>query len=207
VTGKSRLYRVLLAAGAILLIAGAAVKAVGLAEDYFAGKRSEEMLRQLLSLEAAKSALPSPAGASAGEEASAETVIPAVYIDGYEAIGVLSVPSLDMTVPLLSSCDEERLKVSVCRYQGEIVDGEPERLVIVGHNYKSLFGRLPGLSEGDEVVFQPVGRDPVSYQVSGMTEVTPDDHEGLEEGDWDMTLITCNADWSRRILIRCAKAQ
>lgn len=41
-----------------------------------------------------------------------------VEIDGYSCIGYLSIPSLDLELPIMADWDDTRLKIAPCRYTG-----------------------------------------------------------------------------------------
>ena len=62
-----------------------------------------------------------------------------VEIDGYAYIGYLSVPKLELELPVMADWDYTRLRIAPCRYTGSI---RGEDLVIMAHNYDSHFGRL-----------------------------------------------------------------
>lgn len=43
------------------------------------------------------------------------------------------------------------------------------------------------------------------YQVTGLEEIDPEGEQDLMEGEWDITLLTCNLDMSMRLLVRCSR--
>ena len=62
-------------------------------------------------------------------------------------IGLIEIPSINISYPILSNSSENLLKISVCRFSGPL----PNRvgnLCIVGHNYKNnmLFSNLKKLN-------------------------------------------------------------
>lgn len=124
----------------------------------------------------------------------------------YEAIGVLTIPKLKLELPVLTEYSESMLNISICKYDGEVLD-KPERLIVAGHNYKSHFGKLPGLEAGDEVCFSTTAGVTYIYSVIEITDISMYDHETLEQGEWDITLFTCDSDPGRRVLIRCRENQ
>lgn len=125
--------------------------------------------------------------------------------DSYDVDGVLSIPRLGLELPVLSQYTEELLKVSPCVYQG-LGGSEPERLVIAGHNYRSHFGSLDQLAPGDEITYRSLDKVETCFQVTQLVEIGAEDAALLEEGEWDLTLLTCNLDMSRRLLVRCDMA-
>ena len=55
----------------------------------------------------------------------------------YGYIGVLQIPSLDLTLPVISDWSYPALQIAPCRYEGSAYDGG---MVIAGHNFDSHFG-------------------------------------------------------------------
>ena len=74
-------------------------------------------------------------------------------IDGYGYIGYLSIPALQLDLPVMSEWDYGRLKISPCRYYGST---KTDNLVIAAHNYRFHFGYLGHLKPGDTVVFTDI---------------------------------------------------
>ena len=71
-----------------------------------------------------------------------------VKVDGYDCIGILSVPVLDLELPVLTDWSYAKLKKAPCHYYGTYYE---KNFVIAAHNYKAHFGRLPELQKGDSV--------------------------------------------------------
>ena len=46
-----------------------------------------------------------------------------IEIDGYGYIGVLQIPSLDLTLPIISDWSYPALQVAPCRYAGSAYEG------------------------------------------------------------------------------------
>ena len=120
----------------------------------------------------------------------------------YDIIGILTIPKLDLKLPVLSNCNEELLSISVCRYIGS-VEEKPENLVIAGHNSKTCFKKLPKLVLGDEVRFTKLDGTNYYYTVTEIINIFEYEHEKLEKGEWNLTLFTCNSKGDERILVRC----
>ena len=121
---------------------------------------------------------------------------------GYAIDGILSIPELGLELPVLADYSEENLRLGICLYEQ---DSDGSRKVIAGHNYRNHFGRLGTLSPGDRLTYTASDGSETVCQVLSLTEIGADDREALEAGDWDMTLLTCNTDMSRRILVRLAE--
>ena len=86
-----------------------------------------------------------------------------------------------------------------CRYAGNLYDG----LIIAGHNYVSHFKKLSQLAPGDAVRFTDVDGNVWEYTVTTTEIISGYDVEGMEEGDWDLTLFTCTYGGQDRVTVRC----
>ena len=89
-----------------------------------------------------------------------------------------------------------------CIFEKEDIQGSP-RMVIAGHNYKAHFRNLSQLPIGAEVSYQTMDGKVTKFQVTEIVEIDAKNGSALEEGTWDLTLLTCNYDMSKRILARC----
>ena len=94
------------------------------------------------------------------------------------------------------------LKVSPCRQCGSTAGGD---LVIAAHNYKSHFGRLSSLSEGDEVRFTSQDGAEAVYTVERTAQVSPEEPETLREGGCPLVLYTCTPGGKARVVVYCQK--
>lgn len=73
------------------------------------------------------------------------------------------------------------------------------------HNYKSHFGRLSSLSEGDEVRFTSQDGAEAVYTVEGTAQVSPEEPEALREGGCPLVLYTCTPGGKARVVVYCQK--
>ena len=128
-----------------------------------------------------------------------QAVMPTVPLDGNNYIGVLEIPTLGLSLPILDECTDSLLKVAPCRYAGNLYDG----LIIAGHNYVSHFKKLSQLAAGDGVRFTDVDGNVWEYTVTTTEIISGYDVEGMEEGDWDLTLFTCTYGGQDRVTVRC----
>ena len=151
--------------------------------------------------------LPTEAG---GDEAEPTTLpdvrreMPVKTINGRDYIGVLSIPSLELELPVISQWDYPALKVAPCRYAGSLYQ---DNLIICAHNYASHFGKLKTLQPGDIVLFTDMDEHVVTFQMVERETLNPMDEEGMEAGDWDLTLFTCTIDGQTRMTIRLERVE
>lgn len=128
--------------------------------------------------------------------------MPRQEVDGNGYFGILSVPSLGLTLPVMSDWSYPQLKIAPCRFSGSVGAGN---LVIMAHNYDSHFGRLRQLQPGDEIEFRDMQGQTFLYTVV-LTEILPPSAaEEMESGDFDLTLFTCTYGGENRVTVRCSR--
>ena len=123
-----------------------------------------------------------------------------VEIDGYLYIGYVSIPALELDLPIMSSWSYPQLSISPCRYTGSV---RGEDLVLMGHNYVSHFGKLSNLQLGDVVRFTDMDGAVIEYAVVGKDLLPAAAVEEMTSGDFDLTLFTCNYSGKSRVTIYC----
>lgn len=133
-----------------------------------------------------------------------ERAMPTMTLHGYQYIGVLDVDSLNLSLPVMDRWDYERLKISPCLFSGNVYQ---DNLVICGHNYASHFSPLKYVPIGTEIRFTDTEGTVFRYVVSSFETIGPNDVEGMVNGDWDLTLFTCNTSGQTRCAIRCDRIQ
>ena len=130
--------------------------------------------------------------------------MPEQEIDGYAYIGKLSIPTLDLELPVMTDWSYPQLKIAPCRYQGSAYTDD---MIVCAHNYQSHFGKLDNLVYGDEIQFTDMDGNHFSYSVIEKEYLEKADVEKLKNGDWDLTLFTCTPGGRTRVTIRCEKAE
>ena len=65
---------------------------------------------------------------------------------------------------------------------------------------------LNNLSQGDEITFTDMDRNPFRYEVAALEVLSPFAVEGMTTGDWDLTPFTCTVGGQFRTTIRCESA-
>ena len=132
--------------------------------------------------------------------------MPVVTVDGYGYIGVVDIPSLGISLPVMAEWDYDRLKIAPCRYAGSCYTDD---LVICGHNYRKHFSPLRSIDIGAEVIFTTMDGMVFHYVVSNRETVQPTDIELMIDtgADWDLTLFTCNLGGQTRCAVRCLRVE
>ena len=127
--------------------------------------------------------------------------MPTKEIDGETYIGVVEIPSLELSLPVMSDWSYPQLKKAPCRYVGSVYSHDA---VICGHNYDRHFGRLKELVPGDEVRFTDMDGNVFRYSVCAVEQLAKTAVEEMQTGDWDLTLFTCTKGGVMRVTVRCA---
>jgi len=128
---------------------------------------------------------------------------PIATVDGNELIGILTIPSIGLELPVLSTWSYPLLKIAPCRYSGENTD---QALVLAAHNYVRHFGKLRRLLPDDEVVFTDVEGRVFSYRVVMSEILQKTQVEDMVSDDWDLSMFTCDYGGRVRLTVRCLLA-
>ena len=137
-------------------------------------------------------------------QAPAQTEMPTVSVEGEACIGILSVPVLNLELPVLSDWSYAKLKKAPCRYYGSY---HQKDFVIAAHNYRNHFGKLSKLQAGDVVVFTDVNGTARYYKVELLETLPPTATEAMITGGFDLTLYTCTNGGGNRVTVRCNAVQ
>ena len=130
--------------------------------------------------------------------------MPLKTVDGNDYIGVISIPSINIELPIISEWSYPRLKAAPCRYCGTLYQ---RNLVICAHNYRRHFGHIKDLRIGDSVFFTDMDGFVFRYKVTEVLTLDPMAIEEMRTGDWDLTLFTCTLGGRTRVTVRCELAE
>lgn len=136
------------------------------------------------------------------EESAEPAKLTVAEVSGYEYIGYISIPKLELELPVMSEWDYDRLKLAPCRHFGS---PETDDLVIAAHNYKNHFGRLGKLSAGDEILFTDMEGGVNTYVVREIKRVEPTDVEAVQDSEYALVLYTCAFSGEERIVVGCER--
>lgn len=129
--------------------------------------------------------------------------VQSVMVDENEYVGILELPSIDQSFPILKTWSNELLKIAPCCYKGSYLE---DNMIIAGHNYSSGFGQIKKLELGDLITFIDTIGNTIKYQVFDIEIIKGTDVEAMEEGeDWDLTLFSCTYGGQERYTVRCVK--
>lgn len=126
----------------------------------------------------------------------------ALPVDGNSYIGYLELPTIGLTLPVMSDWSYAKLRVAPCRYAGTAFGDD---LVIMAHNYDRHFGRIALLKEGDPVQFVDAQGNIHRYVVSEQEQLGKYDIDEMVNGDWDLTLFSCTYGGRSRVTVRLTR--
>ena len=136
------------------------------------------------------------------EEREADTSS-VIRIDGFDYIGILDVPDLALSLPVMADWDYARLKIAPCRYSGNAKNGD---LVLAAHNYATHFGHIPSLDIGSELVFTDVNENSSKYRITAVRKIEAGDFASVLDNDAPLTLFTCTWGGKARLAVYCEKS-
>lgn len=197
---------VLAAAGAVLILSALLLLFHNQKEDRRAGEQSQAVMEEMHRIQDDGGAT-LPVGSLPPDRTSEETQpaeMPTVQIDGYDYIGSLTIPALELELPVMAEWDYDRLLIAPCRQFGTTQTND---LVIAAHNYTRHFGLLYELSPGDGVIFTAPDGSQISYTVAEVSTLAPDAVEEVQNSGYALTLYTCTSGGVARTVVFCSRAQ
>lgn len=188
--------------GLLLLMGAAGLTFYNINLDITAGERSDEVMEELAAF---LEGVPiRTASSRAALEYNLITSEPEpLDLDGYQYMGLITIPALELQLPVQHEWSYPNLKVSPCRMTGSPAT---EDLVIIAHNYQRHFGTLNLLEIGDEVSVTLIDGTTYIYKVDAKEIVLPTAVEEVTSGEWPLTLFTCTIGGRTRQVIRCNMA-
>ena len=206
--------RALIWLGLLLTFGAIGLTAYNLWDDQRAGEEAEEALTKL------EVQMPAAEERVVMGDITSPTVIDGVYmstmalklrampvkeVDGKNYIGVLDIPALNLSLPIMDTWDYARLKVTPCRFSGSYYSDD---LVICGHNYPRHFSGIKWINIGTEIYFTNVLGEMFVYEVEEIEILQPTAVEDMVLRDgWDLTLFTCTTGGQTRCAVRCVRVE
>ena len=176
-------------------------------ESSQAGRQARQQLTRVQEAVLAQEAAPAdsehvnPYDQAAVEESREMTV---KEVGGYDCIGFLSIPKLELELPVMAQWSYPRLRIAPCRHMGST---KSDDLVIAAHNYSTHFGHLWDLEAGDLVQFVDMDGLANTYAVCSVGIIPPDGVEQVQDPALDLVLYTCTYGGKRRVMVGCQRAE
>ena len=196
----------IVAVGAVLILSALLLFFHNRREDAKAGQEAENLLESVEAVIDVKK-VKLPDAARQPDTAPAPTPLdpqmPVVMLNGYEYVGYVEIPALELRLPVMSEWDYARLKIAPCRQFGS---SRTDDLVIAAHNYESHFGHLKDLSIGDIVTFTDMEGIVNTYAVEKIETLSPDEVDAVQNSGYDLVLYTCTKGGKTRVTVFCSRA-
>lgn len=203
--------------GAALLIAALSLVVYNSMENKKSGEAAQSVLEELVEIiPTVPPTEPATEAVTAGNifqeyenaaEPEEEKPEPTVVVAQNGYIGIISIPDLDLELPVMSQWSYPNLNIAPCRYKGSVYDGD---IIIAAHNYRSHFGRLSELGGGEIFTFTEADGTVHNYEITEIIQLDGGDIEGMDFGSadsWDITLFTCTLGGQSRVTVRAVKIE
>ncbi len=125
-------------------------------------------------------------------------------IDGNEYLGIISIPSLNLELPVMNDWSYKKMRISPGKYYGDL---ESNDLVICAHAYKSLFRYIKDLNPKDILILTDINGNEYIYEVKLIEILVPEDITEMIESEFDLTLFTCTNDNQNRVTVRLNRVE
>ncbi len=196
---------VCITAGILLMLSAAGLTGYNIVDERQAGEKAEHAYELLRDVSVKPGELELPEHILPAYKVTPEALMREIQIDGHAYIGYLSLPTLELDLPVMSEWSYPKMKIAPCRYWGSVY---LDNMVIAAHNYVDHFGRLGSIAVGDPVIFTDVDGNVFEYTVSELLQLNPNQTLNMVKGlDWDLTLFTCTASGRQRLTVRCVRTE
>lgn len=193
---------VFIALGAVLILSALLLLLYNRHEADLAGKEAEILLSDV---EAAIGGQTSSGGPTdPTDETETEPTLPpelpVVHLNGYDYVGYVEIPALELKLPVMATWDYDLLQVAPCRQFGS---SRTDDLVIAAHNYVTHFGYLKKLIPGDTVIFTDMDGIVNTYAVEKTETLDPTSVDAVKNSGCDLVLYTCTIGGKTRVCVFC----
>lgn len=129
-----------------------------------------------------------------------------VKYKGYNVVGIIEIPKLNIEYPILDHTDTDTLNTSITKFWGNNVN-DIGNFTMAGHNYLdgTMFGGTKNLELGDIIKMTDLTGRTLEYQVFDKYVIDPNDVEcvkSVKENTREITTITCKNVRSNRLIIK-----
>lgn len=129
-----------------------------------------------------------------------------VEYNGYNVVGIIKIPAIDIEYPIIDKTSEQAMKVSVTKFWGNNVN-DIGNFTMAGHNYidGTMFGKTKKLNKGDKIEMTDLTGHTVEYVIFAKYVIEPNDVtcvNSVQENTREITLLTCTNGRSNRLVIK-----
>lgn len=192
----------LIGLGVLLLLGAVGLTAYNLWDENRAAESVDTVIRQMEVLIPKPGTVELPEGMIPDHILAPQMEMPTVEVEDNAYIGYLTIPAIEISLPVMAEWSYDNLKEAPCRYAGSAYLDD---MVVCAHNYTRHFGRLGRLKIGDIVEFVDIDGNVFTYRVAEKEQLEPDEAQKMLSGDWDLSLFTCTLSRQYRTTIRCER--
>ena len=126
---------------------------------------------------------------------------------GYDVVGTIQIPKINLSYPILSEYSAKSLDTSVVAiYPKNPIMNVEGNVVIAGHNYRNgaFFSNNKKLAEGDKVYITDLDNNKVTYVIYRVFQASDTDtsfYNRDTDGKKEITLSTCTDDSKARVIV------
>lgn len=129
-----------------------------------------------------------------------------VEYEGYNVVGIISIPAIGIEYPILDTTNEKTMKVAITKFWGNDVN-ELGNFTMAGHNNKdgTMFGKTKRLNIGDKIEMTDLTGKTIEYEIFDQYLIDPNDVscvKSVKENTREVTLITCANGRSNRLITK-----
>lgn len=122
-----------------------------------------------------------------------------------EGTPVISIPSLDITVPVINGTDKNSLKLGAGKFEHSVEMGEKGNFAVAGHSstiYNCIFNNLESIKLLDVIECYNSEGVLFKYYVINTFKTNPDNiGVTFSSEDTTMTIVTCTDNGTRRFIV------
>lgn len=133
------------------------------------------------------------------ESSNKNKALEKVTIKGHNYIGTITIPSLNISLPVLDTWNDNNLKIAPSLYYGSSID----KIIICAHSYKTHFKNIGKLKQNDYIIFKTIDDNEFIYKVEEVEILSQTDVDKMINNNFNLTLYTCTKDGTKRITVRC----
>lgn len=180
----------------LLIVTGCLIIFFAIFARFYAGYRQQELVRAYQSAFTSLQETDQPAkpDSSVPEENTAKKPEENAAIGNIDALGILTIPKIDLSVLIGQDVGNDILRFAVGHFKGTALPGETGNCCIAGHrNYTwgKFFNRLNEVAKGDKILIDRDGKT-YTYTVTETLVVDPEDTWVLNQTqNAEITLVTC----------------
>lgn len=195
---------IFIALGLLLVVGALGLFGYNMWDDHRAAESVETVITQMEEKLPPRGETRYPKEMTADYILAPEMEMPTVEVENNDYIGYISIPSIDIELPVMAEWDYDKLKEAPCRYAGSAYLDD---LVVCAHNYTRHFGKLSRLHIGDIVEFTDIDGNVFVYEVAEKEQLEPSEAKRMLAGDWALSLFTCTIGGQYRTTIRCDRVE